>query len=656
MKRLFVRITAAALTLVMLFSGSLTFISAGDPVTYPELIITEMCCDTYGDAANAKNTNTKYNGTAANRDVFEFIEIYNNCEKAVNIYDYMLAYQATGSDDADFFESSVQEYTPFFPGRDWTDSTKNTSAKYWKNTTDKMPENPAYEKGEIAPGEVFVVWMYSDSSQYLHATTEQFRKFWSIPDSVKVFLLDADSSDEMNFDLKNTKTGTYMIMVQSDRFPRRRSADKTFYPESDNKHHNYFGKTYQDLDEIISWAVIDYKTEPLKSFSAANGNENSASNFTVSYLPETGNDRAENGFTAKSFKSGKRAHIEKIGVYADATVGKLDDAQTAAFKNTKTPEKKAVKNTDIYSDPVNNNERPDLLITEISPDQFGTKGNGCAKYQNQTADVFEFIEVYNNSGRELNIFDYMVGYQGSASTSVSTYFEKLVQEYTAIVPGADWTDAPYTFHDSYWGIATAMPSNPSYEQGVLKAGEVCELWFYTGDSHKLKLTPDDFRAFWSVPSDVKVIMVDGNSSRDKNFSVKNSDTGTYVIMKPSQTYPQRRSDDENYNTEDAAKFWSLEKNYNDVPEVVCWAVVDFGQYDPLYKFSSNNSNSSMTNNYTLHYAPADKDNPSFTNGFLTVSFASAKRCHLVEVVSKFADAGVGKLSDSQKALIDKAAK
>jgi len=658
MKKKLLSVILAALTLAGLCAFPFDAV-ADTSLEYPELIITEIGTDQYGDSANSKNTNAKYTGAQANKDAFEFIEIYNNSDKQINIYDYMLGYQGTGSDDAEFFESSVQEYTPFHAGADWTDSPYGATNKYWTSSTVAKPVNPAYEEGVIEPGEVFVVWMYNEGSHYLNCTIDQFKSFWSIPSGVKVFLLDADGADEeMNFNLKNSKTGTYMIMAQSERFPKRRSSDKTFYPESDNKHHNYYGVKYSELDEILSWAVIDFKTEPLSSYAAANGGENSTANYTISYLPGTSGSQPGNGATSSSFVSGKRARLSKINAYAEATVGVLDDAQKAAFAKTKTSVVHGVKNTDVYSDPENNTTRPDLLITKISPDQYKLNSNNINdEYTNVNLDPYEFIEVYNNSGKTINIYDYMVGYQGSAASSVSTYFERLIQEYTSIIPGADWLDGPYTYLDSFWKSTTKQrPVNPSYEEGELKAGETAILWFYTEDSNTVHASFADFRAFWSVPENVKCFIVDGNSSRDKNFEIKNSSTGTYVIMKPSSRFPQRRSDDTTLNTEDVKRFWSLELTYIDVPEVVSWAVVDFGCYDPLYTFSGNNENGKQGSNYTLQFAPYDADRKEFINGFLTTSIPTVKRAILLTVNKSYKTASVGVLTEDQTAAIAKAFK
>ena len=55
---------------------------------------------------------------------------------------------------------------------------------------------------------------------------------------------------------------------------------------------------------------------------------------------------------------------------------------------------------------------PDWIITEICMDQ---KGDGSAGYSDNK-DPFEFIEIYNNSGRELNLYDYALTYNGNNRT------------------------------------------------------------------------------------------------------------------------------------------------------------------------------------------------------------------------------------------------
>ena len=178
---------------------------------YPELLITQIGVDQYGSKDNAKNLNPKYNENAGNNpnsDVFEFISLYNNSDRELNVYDYMIGYQgASPAKSPDFFERSIQCYTPLLPGADWSDAAYTAYDTYWKKSDVKRPVNPAREDGKIKPGESFVVWVYSSASHRINCTFEQFRSFWSIPDGVKVFIVDGNDVDgSNNFKLKNNAT------------------------------------------------------------------------------------------------------------------------------------------------------------------------------------------------------------------------------------------------------------------------------------------------------------------------------------------------------------------------------------------------------------------------------------------------------------------
>ena len=145
-KRIF--IVALGVCLAALFVGVLMLSCGAKTLHYdlfPELIITEMCADTYGftDKGTLLNESLKGKGS----DTYEFIEIYNNSDHRINIYDYCLLYNGD-SNTSSSFEKYVNEMTPFESGKDWIDGWD--SAKYWTGKT-KMPENPAYEDGYVEP-------------------------------------------------------------------------------------------------------------------------------------------------------------------------------------------------------------------------------------------------------------------------------------------------------------------------------------------------------------------------------------------------------------------------------------------------------------------------------------------------------------------------
>ncbi len=634
-----VKIIAIALAVVMLVGTSLFLLSAADAeCVYPELVITEIGTDQYGESANANNTNPNYRGENADLDPYEFIEVYNNADKAVNIFDYMLAYQGCDKADADRFEKSVSMYTPIYPGCDWTDGPF-TSYDSFRSDTDARPVNPEYDGGAIASGEVAVIWVYSNDSHTVNASLDQFRAFWKIDESTKVFVIDGGSASETNFSLKNDGMGTYSIIHQSERFSKRRSADVTFGVEYDNTHHGYAGENYETLDEVISWAVIDYSDAPI-------GTE-PADNFTVSYVPYSDSAKAENGYSADSFASLKRMHLDRVNSYEESTVGRLNDEQKAAFAGAKTDTVRAKADPPVVIDEIK--DRPSLIITEIGVDQYMEVEQNTNPNAKGNSDTYEFIEIYNNSDGDINIYDYMIGCINVGAGSVSTYFERLIEDYTPIYPGHDWIDAPYTAYDEYLNGA-ALPANPEYEYGVIGAGEVAVLWAYSKDAFKAQATVEQFRTFWSVPDDVKVFMFDANTEYgEKNFCLENLDCHTYSIIQPCDKYPARRSGDVTFETSGGDRlsvYYNLGENwsYETAPEVISWAVVCYKGYDPLYTYSKGDTKKNHRTNYTLEYSPYNGEEV-FTNGFFTVSIPSQKRMHLTGVTT---EATVGTLTDAQK--------
>ena len=84
-------------------------------------------------------------------------------------------------------------------------------------------------------------------------------------------------------------------------------------------------------------------------------------------------------------------------------------------------------------------DAPDWIITEINPDQQGDGTGGWSDGK----DVFEFFELYNNSGKTLNLYDYAMFYNGYGRTNADLRFENVIVEYTPF-NGPDWRDGTYT--------------------------------------------------------------------------------------------------------------------------------------------------------------------------------------------------------------------
>jgi len=216
---------------------------------------------------------------------------------------------------------------------------------------------------------------------------------------------------------------------------------------------------------------------------------------------------------------------------------------------------------------------PDWVITEICPDQMGDGTGGWSDGK----DPMEFIEIYNNSGTTLNLYDYCVTYNGYARDN--NHFESQIVAITPIKPGAylDGTTLPWSGQANECGDLSNKPVNP--ETCMVEPGEIVVLWFvfyevyYASWNDGKGLSIDDFRSFWGIPEDVKVIAVDGNSGtgyggHDKNFNLKNSATGTYGIA----LYSEALNTAANTAAGADAVFPVV---YTESPELSCWATVCF---------------------------------------------------------------------------------
>ncbi len=202
---------------------------------------------------------------------------------------------------------------------------------------------------------------------------------------------------------------------------------------------------------------------------------------------------------------------------------------------------------------------PDWVITEIMPDQGACVVAGCTTAN----DAMEFLELYNNSATPLNLYDYCMTYNGNARTTTDL-FEREIVEITPFKPGdyTDGTTAPATYVNK--------PSNPA--TCMVDPGEIVVVWFVTTDSSNARydggngLSVAHFREQWSIPENVKVICIDGNSAdAEKNFNAKNSATGTYGIALYSEAL----------NTAANVAGSTFPVVYTESPELICWATVDF---------------------------------------------------------------------------------
>ncbi len=285
--------------------------------------------------------------------------------------------------------------------------------------------------------------------------------------------------------------------------------------------------------------------------------------------------------------------------------------------------------------------QPDWIITEIGNDTQGLDGNTNGYTSDVTADTFEFIEIYNNSGRELNLYDYALTYNGNARDSAK--FEHQITEYTPI-KGGDYLDGSTlvpTEPTLPFGDLSNRPVNP--DVCMVAPGEVVVLWMLYLETYQARfndgkgMSVADFRAHWNIPDDVKVIAVDANGNAKngghaKNFNVKNSEVGTYGIALKSDTL------DAACNVKDGP---TVDGNYWESEHLICWATMDFT--DVIYEGSMPNK----TYNFTWDfggYAAKDKSYTYLYSDGESYVY-SARRCFMLNV---YAEPSVGRLNTLQK--------
>ncbi len=258
----------------------------------PEWLITEVCNDQKGTVDSAAYGYDESSGI----DPFEYIEIYNNSDRTLNLYEYCLTYQGSGNTSSNF-ETQIKEITPFLTNNTYSDEVGNYidgSPFYeaWKNGTpltstkgdgstlvmNDSLKNP--KNCDVAPGECVIIWMpyyeayLSKFNDGQGMTMANFRAFHGIPDDVKVIIADANSDtgnggNAHNFNVKNSDCGTYGIAKYSDELNLACNTPKADGGQADG----IMTEGYSKYEPMVTWASVDlaakYQTgvNPTKYFN-----------------------------------------------------------------------------------------------------------------------------------------------------------------------------------------------------------------------------------------------------------------------------------------------------------------------------------------------------------------------------------------------------
>ena len=248
----------------------------------PDLVITEIA---------PKGDGTAHPTTGAS-GWNEYIEVANNSDARINIYDYQIVKDNTAFTVGTL---SAQYMLKILPGSTTWVAEKNTAGN---NTVTHV--NPAYEEGWLEPGECALLWvptntMYNQSSTKAGQphTLADFRASYNLDDSTKAFVAYNNSAMSLN------NTGSLLYAVG--------------YANVD-----YVGLADMTFGGFVSYV---YQQSAAASDFVADGTEKFTQTYPATYLNTAGSIRyyyPENG----DVRHGKL-------LASDGTLnpGKLDDGQ-----------------------------------------------------------------------------------------------------------------------------------------------------------------------------------------------------------------------------------------------------------------------------------------------------------------------------------------
>lgn len=470
---------------------------------------------------------------------------------------------------ADGFEAGVQYYTKHVDKNNNITYKKVTDAEPQPNTDYYVCAPEGYyitnpDEALLAPGETIVVWLYNESSWKSALTMEDFityheNRFSPKSDSNPNGMTDA--SEQIKLTTDPNGEGTLVIAVDSytsNPFPaliagahggKTSTASSGFWLDEWGQmnygivHDDYVGATDAERhDKWVSWVfwgshagvrsnnmvlqtvtvgstvvtsgdyiVYDEDMDEYytPSFSRGTADENGRAMPGVAYYKAALNNNDTDALTNKNngtsvnylYGLDSTAPI-KEGVaysiyYRQPTPGLLTDTQLSVLPRY-----------DVGKGYIT--ETPDIVITEVAPDTVG-------------ADLYEYVEVVNTSGRAINMFDYSFVSAPDFRAYYNEYFKKI----NPIIPGDVGNILASNPGSYYYDTA---PTNVNYDSGWLQPGEVAVLWSYYTEAAESQRTFKDFRTYYNMSDDVKLFAMDTDNSTYSGRTIRQNlgNTGQYI--------------------------------------------------------------------------------------------------------------------------------
>ncbi len=363
------KIVTSALAAGVIFS-SLGLQDIGVKHTYaagtaPSILITEL------------NPNTTNVGSA---DGYEFIELYNNSNKEISLKDYKLFYRypSSSTPDAEWGFNEDKKIPAHGTVVVWIKNSDNKDLK--------VSDFNAFYKTNLTSDQVVEIETagMSNSTERTLVVTDAFKN-----EIVSAKYLGTDVKNDVGIQYKWSGEGQAMSILKNDTGATPGQMIEGQIPEQQ-------GEVIAD----VNLPVIDHT--PVTKVNSENGlnikanvtDDIQVKNVRLSYRSDNQATWTDIPMTITS-DNNYEVNLTPAQLTGDNLTYKI-----TAYDGTNLAETAEYK-TEITHPKYNPQDVPYLLVTEVVPDSTNVG----------TADGYEYIEVYNNSDKTLNMKDYKLHYR-----------------------------------------------------------------------------------------------------------------------------------------------------------------------------------------------------------------------------------------------------